>query len=133
LPCEVVRLWRRGADQRGEACESLGAGAVVDPGAVAALEYVSSTSRRSGRPCNSHMRSTTGAGESCAIRSCLATAARHRISALGALTRAFRASPWIPGNRITPPGTKAPASPSQNRWCREPVYLTTVSWRCRGS
>jgi len=31
------------------------------------------------------------------IRSYLATAARHGISALDALTRAFQASPWIPG------------------------------------
>jgi hypothetical protein len=43
------------------------------------------------------MRSMTGAQEFCAIRSYLATAARHGISALGALTRAFQASPWIPG------------------------------------
>jgi hypothetical protein len=32
----------------------------------------------------------------CAIRSYLATAARHGISGLDALTRAFRGSPWIP-------------------------------------
>ena len=43
------------------------------------------------------MRSMTGAEEFCAIRSYLATAARHGISALDALTRAFQASPWIPG------------------------------------
>ena len=43
------------------------------------------------------MRSMAGAGESCAIRSCLATAARHGISALDALTRAFQGRPWIPG------------------------------------
>jgi hypothetical protein len=42
------------------------------------------------------MRSMTGAEEFCAIRSYLATAARHGISALDALTRAFQASPWIP-------------------------------------
>ncbi len=42
------------------------------------------------------MRSMTGAQEFCAIRSYLATAARHGISALDALTRAFQASPWIP-------------------------------------
>jgi transposase len=42
------------------------------------------------------MRSMTGAEEFCAIRSCLATAARHGISALDALTRAFQGRPWIP-------------------------------------
>jgi transposase len=41
------------------------------------------------------MRSMTGAQEFCAIRSYLATAARHGISALDALTRAFQASSWI--------------------------------------
>jgi transposase len=43
------------------------------------------------------MRSMTGAEEFCAIRSYLATAARHGISALDALTRAFQGRPWIPG------------------------------------
>jgi hypothetical protein len=43
------------------------------------------------------VRSMTGAEEFCAIRSYLATAARHAISALDALTRAFQPSPWIPG------------------------------------
>jgi transposase len=43
------------------------------------------------------MRSMTGAEEFCAIRSYLATAARHGISALDALTRAFQGNPWIPG------------------------------------
>ncbi len=33
----------------------------------------------------------------CAIRSYLATAARHGISALEALTRAAAGIPWIPG------------------------------------
>jgi transposase len=42
------------------------------------------------------MRSMTGAEEFCAIRSYLATAARHGISALDALTRAFQGNPWIP-------------------------------------
>jgi transposase len=42
------------------------------------------------------MRSMTGAEEFCAIRSYLATAARHGISAPGALTRAFQGKPWIP-------------------------------------
>jgi transposase len=37
------------------------------------------------------------AGEFCAIRSYLATAARHGTGALDALTRAFQGSPWIPG------------------------------------
>jgi hypothetical protein len=43
------------------------------------------------------MRSMTGAEEFCAIRSCLATAARHGTSALEALTSAFQGRPWIPG------------------------------------
>ena len=34
--------------------------------------------------------------EFCAIRSYLATAARHGISALDALTRAFQGNPWKP-------------------------------------
>jgi transposase len=42
------------------------------------------------------MRSMTGAEEFCAIRSYLATAARHGISGLDALTRAFQGNPWIP-------------------------------------
>ncbi len=42
------------------------------------------------------MRSMAGAEEFCAIRSYLATAARHGIGALDALTRAFQGSPWIP-------------------------------------
>jgi transposase len=42
------------------------------------------------------MRSMTGAEEFCAIRSYLATAARHGISALDALSRTFQARPWIP-------------------------------------
>jgi transposase len=42
------------------------------------------------------MRSMTGAEEFCAIRSYLATAARHRTGALDALTSAFQGRPWIP-------------------------------------
>ncbi len=42
------------------------------------------------------MRSMTGAEEFCAIRSCLATAARHGLGALEALTLAFQGNPWIP-------------------------------------
>jgi transposase len=42
------------------------------------------------------MRSMSGAEAFCAIRSYLATAARHGIGALDALTRAARADPWIP-------------------------------------
>jgi transposase len=42
------------------------------------------------------MRSMTGAEEFCAIRSYLATAARHGITGLDALTRAFQGRPWIP-------------------------------------
>jgi transposase len=43
------------------------------------------------------MRSMTGAESFCAIRSYLATAARHGISTLDALTRAAAGTPWIPG------------------------------------
>jgi len=43
------------------------------------------------------MRSMTGAQEFCAIRSYLATAGRHGIPALDALTSAFQDRPWIPG------------------------------------
>ena len=42
------------------------------------------------------MRSTAGAEEFCALRSYLATAARHGIGALDALTSAFQGRPWIP-------------------------------------
>ncbi|MDX6342058.1 MAG: transposase [Trebonia sp.] len=43
------------------------------------------------------MRSMTGAENFCAIRSYLATTARHGIGWLGALTRTAEGSPWIPG------------------------------------
>ena len=43
------------------------------------------------------MRSVQGAEAFCAIRSYLATASRHGISWLDALTRAAAAAPWIPG------------------------------------
>ena len=42
------------------------------------------------------MRSLAGAEEFCALRSYLATAARHGIGALDALTAAFQGAPWIP-------------------------------------
>jgi transposase len=42
------------------------------------------------------MRSMTGAEEFCALRSYLATAARHGVSALEAFTSAFQGNPWIP-------------------------------------
>jgi transposase len=42
------------------------------------------------------MRSTAGAEEFCALRSYLATAARHGIGGLDALTAAFQGRPWIP-------------------------------------
>jgi transposase len=42
------------------------------------------------------MRSMAGAEEFCALRSYLATAARHGIGALAALTTAFQGQPWIP-------------------------------------
>jgi len=47
------------------------------------------------------MRSMTGAEIFCAIRSYLATAARHGIGALDALTRAATGSPWIPEIQVT--------------------------------
>ena len=43
------------------------------------------------------MRSVRGAETFCAIRSYLATAARHGITWLDALTRAAEGNPWIPG------------------------------------
>ena len=43
------------------------------------------------------MRSMAGAEEFCALRSYLATAARHGTGALDALTTAFQGNPWIPG------------------------------------
>jgi transposase len=43
------------------------------------------------------MRSMKGAETFCAIRSYLATAARHGITWLDALTRAAEGNPWIPG------------------------------------
>jgi transposase len=43
------------------------------------------------------MRSMTGAETFCAIRSYLATATRHGITWLDALTRAAAGTPWIPG------------------------------------
>lgn len=42
------------------------------------------------------MRSLTGAGQFCAVRSYLATAAKHGIGALDALIRAAEARPWLP-------------------------------------
>jgi transposase len=42
------------------------------------------------------MRPMAGAGEFRTICSYLATAARHGIGALDALTRAFQGNPWIP-------------------------------------
>ena len=44
----------------------------------------------------SGLRSMAGAEAFCAIRSYLATAARHGIGALDALTRAAQGNPWIP-------------------------------------
>ena len=43
------------------------------------------------------MRSMAGAGTFCAIRSYLATATRHGIGWLDALTRAAQGHPWVPG------------------------------------
>ncbi len=42
------------------------------------------------------MRSMAGAEVFCAIRSYVATAGRHGIGALDALTRAAQGDPWIP-------------------------------------
>jgi transposase len=42
------------------------------------------------------MRSAHGAEIFCTIRSYLATASRHGIGALDALTRAAQGNPWIP-------------------------------------
>ena len=42
------------------------------------------------------MRSMTGAETFCLIRTYLATAARHSIGALDALTMAAEGHPWIP-------------------------------------
>jgi transposase len=42
------------------------------------------------------MRSMSGAEAFCTIRSYFATAARHGIGALNALTRAAQADPWTP-------------------------------------
>ena len=42
------------------------------------------------------MRSMAGAEEFCAIRTYLATAARHGTGALDALITAFQGQPWIP-------------------------------------
>jgi transposase len=48
------------------------------------------------------MRSMTGAEIFCAIHSYLATAARHGIGALDALTRAATGNPWmIPEIQVT--------------------------------
>jgi hypothetical protein len=43
------------------------------------------------------MRSMAGAQNFCAIRSYLATAAKHGIGMPGALTRAASGAAWIPG------------------------------------
>jgi hypothetical protein len=60
------------------------------------------------------MRSMAGAEEFCALRSYLATAARHGTGALEALISAFQGRPWIrqpdrPARHQTPGGA-APAS-----------------------
>jgi hypothetical protein len=57
------------------------------------------------------MRSMAGAEEFCAIRSYLATAARHGISGLDALTRAFK------GN----PGSLKPDNPRPRQSCAVPA------------
>lgn len=48
------------------------------------------------------MRSLAGAEAFCAIRSYLATATRHGIGWLEALTQALDGNPWIPGTEPHP-------------------------------
>ena len=49
------------------------------------------------------MRFLAGAGAFCAIRSYLATASRHGIGWLEALTQAVDGNPWIPGTAFASP------------------------------
>ena len=56
------------------------------------------------------MRSMHGAEAFCAIRSYLATATRHGISWLDALTQAAAGTPVDPGHHITPPARQPPRS-----------------------
>ena len=62
------------------------------------------------------MRSMAGAETFCVIRSYLATAARHGIGALDALTRAAQGGPWIPS--IPPPHNSGEP-------CRQPATQRT--------
>jgi hypothetical protein len=59
----------------------------------------------------------TGAQIFCALRTYLATAARHGISALDALTRAAEGDPWIP--EIQP-------SPDNRHPCPQPATQRTA-------
>jgi hypothetical protein len=69
------------------------------------------------------MRSMTGAEEFCAIRSYLATAARHGITGLEALTSAFQGRPWIP----KPDRPARHQSAGQPEPESRPTYLVTRS------
>jgi hypothetical protein len=59
------------------------------------------------------IRSMKGAENFCAIRSYLATAGRHGIGWLEALTRAASGQRLDPPDRINPTGNKAPRTPTQ--------------------
>lgn len=67
------------------------------------------------------MRSMTGAEIFCAIRSYLASAARHGISPPGALTRAAAGTPLGPRHHMTQPATAT--APLPRRAARLPVTL----------
>ncbi len=74
------------------------------------------------------MRSMSGAEAFCAIRSYLATAARHGIGALDALTRAAQADPWIPSR----PDRENPARqplPSAHPELQTPADLSSYRTR----
>ena len=69
------------------------------------------------------MRSMTGAQIFCALRTYLATAARHGISALDALTRAAEATPGFP---------KFQPSPDNRHPCPQPTQRTACITAVRG-
>jgi hypothetical protein len=79
------------------------------------------------------MRSMAGAQNFCAIRSYLATAAKHGIGMLDALTRAASGAAWVPGTAdngasvrgfTAPPRARRPMNPSS--WaCLTGVRETT--------
>jgi transposase len=71
------------------------------------------------------MRSMAGAEVFCAIRSYLATAARHGIGALDALTRAAQGDPWIPesARQRNPARKPLPAAHLQLQTSDRPIQL----------